>query len=446
MHTVHRPSSAVCHLLFFLLAQTAMFAQKSLLQSGPMLGHVDMKEAVLWAQTKQAATVQFEYWDAQNPGEKFETAPVRTEKSTGFTAKCIADQVEPGRTYIYQLKINKKRVQLPYPTQFKTQTLWQWRTDPPAFSIATGSCAYVNEERYDRPGKPYGADYQIFTNIAAQKPDAMIWLGDNVYYREPDWATRTGMLHRYTHDRSIPELQPLLASTSHYAIWDDHDYGPDNSDGTWPLKETSLEVFKSFWANPTFGVGGQPSCATSFQYGDVDVFMLDGRYFRTPDECNTCERTCLGKAQLEWFLAALAASHAPFKLVAVGGQMLTTSEHHETFAHYYAAERDTILARIEREKIKGVVFLTGDRHFTELSGYQNRAGNWVYDLTASPFTSGPYTDAEKKEQNAYRIAGTVYDKRNFAMLRFSGPRKDRQMQITVYGSNGEEIWTRVLKP
>lgn len=446
MHTVHRPTSTVCHLLFFLLAQTATFAQKSLLQSGPMLGHVDMKEAVLWAQTKQAATVQFEYWDAQNPAEKFETDPVRTEKSTGFTAKCIADQVEPGRTYTYQLKINKKRVQLPYPTQFKTQTLWQWRTDPPAFSIATGSCAFINEERYDRPGKPYGADYQIFTSMAAQKPDAMIWLGDNVYYREPDWATRTGMLHRYTHDRSIPELQPLLASTSHYAIWDDHDYGPDNSDGTWPLKETSLEVFKSFWANPTFGVGGQPSCATSFQYGDADVFLLDGRYFRTPDDCETCERVCLGKAQIEWLLGSLASSRAPFKLVAVGSQFVTTNDHHETFAHYYAAERDTILARIEREKIKGVVFLTGDRHFTELSGYQNRAGNWVYDLTASPFTSGPYTDAEKKEANEYRIAGTVYDKRNFAMLRFSGPRKDRQLQITVYGSNGEEIWTRTLKP
>lgn len=437
---------ALCLFCLALLPSEAAFSQKkSLLQSGPMLGYVDMREALLWAQTTEAATVQFEYWDAENPADKHLTDKVLTEKSTGFTAKCVADEVLPGKTYEYRLRINKKAVSLPYPTRFKTQTLWRWRTDPPAFSVATGSCAYINEERFDRPGKPYGADYQIFTHIAEQKPDAMVWLGDNVYYREPDWATRTGMLHRYTHDRSIPELQPLLASTSHYAIWDDHDYGPDNSDRTWVMKETSLDVFRAFWGNPTFGVGDQPSCATFFQYNDVDFFLLDDRYFRSPDECENCERTALGKEQLTWLLEALAASRAPFKIIAVGGQFVTTNDHHETFAHYYRAERDTVLAHIEREKIKGVVFLTGDRHFTELSGYKNAAGNWVYDLTASPFTSGPYTDAEKKEPNEYRVAGTVYDKRNFAMLRFSGPRKDRQMQISVYGSDGQEIWTKTLK-
>ena len=275
--------------LLFCLAGTPAFSQNKLLQSGPMLGYVDMKEALLWVQTTGPSTVKFVYWDQEQPQTKYSTDPVQTEKTTGYTAKCIADRVEPGRQYQYDVHINGKKVNLPYPTQFKTQVLWRWRTDPPPFSLATGSCAYVNEPVYDRPGKPYGSNYQMFGHINAQKPDLMIWLGDNTYYREPDWATRTGMLHRYTNDRSLPELQALLAGTQHYAIWDDHDFGPNDSDGNWPYKETSWEIFRAFWGNPSFGVNGQKGCTTWFQYNDIDFFLLDGRYFRTPNNCQSCE-------------------------------------------------------------------------------------------------------------------------------------------------------------
>jgi alkaline phosphatase D len=414
------------------------------LQSGPMLGYADMMEVMIWAQTTGQASVWARYWETANPEKKMETDKVVTEKLHAYTARLIADKVEPGKSYGYEIVINGQPVKRPYPTSFHTQTLWQYRTDPPAFSVATGSCAYINETQYDRPGKPYGSDYQIFTSIAQQKPDIMVWLGDNTYYREPDWATRTGMNYRYTHTRSLPELQPLLASTNHYAIWDDHDYGPNDSDGTWAHKETSWEVFKDFWGNPTYGVNGQKGCTTWFKYADVEFFLLDDRYFRTPNDCNTCPRTLLGHDQLEWLKGALAASESPFKIVAVGGQVLTTNNNAETYAHYFRAEHDSIMAHIERENIKGVIFLTGDRHFTEFSAVKNARGNMVYDLTTSPFTAGVYGD-HAKEHNDLMVEGTRLGKHNFSMLRFSGPRKDRQVAITVYDADGKEAWTRTIK-
>ncbi|MFN0036773.1 MAG: alkaline phosphatase D family protein, partial [Saprospiraceae bacterium] len=348
---------------------TAPLSGNEALQNGPMLGYVEMKEALIWVQTKTFAAVQVEYWEAGKPEKKWRTDLAQTYKNSAFTAKCIADQAEPGRTYEYRVEINGDSVRLPYSTTFSTQSLWQWRTDPPAFTLATGSCAYINEAQYDRSGKPYGSNYQTFSQIAAQKPDLMLWLGDNVYYREVDWYTRAGMQHRYTHDRATPELQSLLASTPQYAIWDDHDYGPNDADGTWIHKETAWEVFRDFWGNPTYGVNGQKGCTTQFQYADVDFFLLDNRFFRTPNYCKTClDRSLLGKEQLQWFLASLAASQAPFKMVAIGGQVLTTSPNSETAFHFFPAERDTILSFIERENIKGVIFLTGDRHFSELSG------------------------------------------------------------------------------
>ncbi|HND89157.1 MAG TPA: alkaline phosphatase D family protein, partial [Saprospiraceae bacterium] len=376
----------------------------------------------------------------------FMTTPIRTEAAHAFTAKCIADQVQPGRSYTYRVLINGTALKFAYPTEFKTQPLWQWRSDPPAFTLATGSCAYVNEEEYDRPGTPYGSDYQIFTSLAKQRPDLMLWLGDNVYYREPDWNTRTGMVHRYTHDRALPELQPLLASTAHYAIWDDHDYGPNDSDGTWTHKEMAWEVFRDFWGNPTFGVDGRKGCSTRFQYADVDFFLLDNRYFRSPNFCRTCTgRSSLGQEQMDWLIGSLTASYAPFKIVAVGGQGLTDDSHHETAFHFFPAERDTLLARIEREKIKGVVFLTGDRHFTELSAMKNKAGRMVYDLTTSSLTAGSFKDPLKNTSNSFRVDGTVVDQHNFSLLSFSGPRTARKMTISVRDKEGKELWTRTIE-
>lgn len=417
------------------------------LQSGPMLGYADMFEVLIWVQTKSESTVQVEYWEAEKNTEKFKTDAIRTAALHGYTAKCIANKVQPGRTYHYSVYINGAAVVLPYATTFKTQTLWQWRTDPPAFSVAMGSCTYVNDPEYDRPGKPYGSEYSIFTSLAARKPDLMLWLGDNYYFREPDWNTRTGMLHRATHTRSIPEMQELLATANNYAIWDDHDFGPNDADGTSVHKDMAWEVFNNFWGNPTFGLPGQKGCTTFFNYADVDFFMLDNRYFRTPNYCKTCpDRTLLGKEQLEWFLASLAASRAPFKLVAMGGQFLSSDDHDESYIHLCKSERDTILARIEREGIKGVVFMTGDRHFSELSAMKNAAGNWIYDITASSLTAGSYSNPEQRVKNDFRVPGTIIDRHNFAVLRFSGPRKERQMEITMYGTDGKEIWTKTILP
>jgi len=312
-------------------AQTAL---NPLLQAGPMPGYADMREAMLWVQTTRSTEVYAVYADAENPEVLRRTNKVLTDKATAYTARLIADTVEPGRIYNYQIFIDEKPVSLPYPTRFNTPPLWKWRGDPPEFTMLTGSCAYINQAEYDRPGNPYGGDYRIFTGMAAQKADFMLWLGDNVYLREPDWNSRTGMQQRYTHTRSLPELQPFLASTHHYAIWDDHDYGPDNSNKSFFNKNTALETFRNFWGNPTYGTGNMEGTVTSFQWGDADFFLLDNRWFRDPNEVQKENKTILGEQQLEWLLNNLVSSKATFKLVAMGGQFLSDEASNLTGALY----------------------------------------------------------------------------------------------------------------
>ena len=368
---------------------TAAAAAASL-QAGPMVGYSEMREVLLWAQTTAAANVHFVYWDTASPSVRHRTGGETTRAEDGFTTRQLASPLEPGKGYAYQLWIDGAPVPLAHPLRFQTQALWQWRTDPPAFRIALGSCFYVNEPEYDRPGAPYGGEYHILGAIARAQPDAMVWLGDNTYYREVDWYTRSGMIHRFTHTRSLPELQPLLGSAHHYAIWDDHDYGPNDSDRSWSRKEAALEVFRLFWGNPTYGVGGPPGVTTMFQWGDAEFFLLDNRYHRAPNLLRSPGHTLLGSEQFQWLIDALAFSRAPFKFVAIGGQVLNPRAEDETYANVSPAERQRLIDAIAEQNIPGVIFLTGDRHFTELTRIDRTGDYPLYDLTVSPLTAGVF--------------------------------------------------------
>lgn len=434
-------------LLFLLLLCTSVRAQESLLQSGPMLGYSEQREVLIWIQTTESATVRAEYTD--DNGQVYTTEPLITSKDGAYTAKLIANGVQPGMHYTYKMLINEKVVNLSYPAEFTAQPTWRWRTDPPAFTVALGSCTYINEPLYDRPGDGYGSEYQIFQTIDKANPDVMVWLGDNMYLREPDWYTKTGYQHRFTHTRSIPEMQPLLARTHHYATWDDHDYGPNNSDRTWVHKDLAKETFDLFWGNLTSGIAaneiatGSAGITSTFRYNDTDFFLLDNRSFRTPnDQKRTDNKTLLGKAQLEWLIESLIFSDSPWKMVCVGGQILSDSGRGEGYISLAPKERQYLLQRINEEAITGVVFVDGDRHHTEMSELQLPNGNMVYDLTISSLTAG--TGSSRNEVNTLRVDGTLVIEHNYGILSFSGPLKERGLRIDVYSTEGEKLWGRQL--
>ena len=422
------------------------FAADAKLLSGPMLGYNEQQEVAIWVQTDAPGRVHIEYTDGE---KRLTTDTVNTERRTAHAATLIADAVRPGQRYTYELFINNRRVKLPYPTEFTAQSTWRWRTDPPDFTLAIGSCNYINEPEMDRPGSGYGRSYDIFTAIDEKRPDLMVWLGDNMYLREPDWYTRTGYQHRYTHTRQVPTLQPLLARTHHYAIWDDHDYGPNNSDRSWVNRELAKETFDLFWANPTSGLKmseqryGSAGITSMFRYNDIDVFLLDNRSFRTPNEQVRKDNVeLLGEPQLEWLIDNLVFSDAPWKLVCVGGQVLNTAEVFENYINLAPNELRYLLARINEENIEGVVFVTGDRHHTELSELRLPNGKMVYDVTVSPLTAG--TGNPESEVNKNRVAGTLTTVNNFGLLRFSGPLEDRRLEVVVFDGDGEELWARPL--
>ena len=98
------------------------------------------------------------------------------------------------------------------------------------------------------------------------------------------------------------------------------------------------------------------------------------------------DKTQLGEVQFRWLVDALTSSTANFKVVVGGGQFLSPFDRWEGYAQF-AFERDRLLDEIRRRRIEGVIFLSGDRHHSELVRVHPDGLYPLYDFTSSPLTS-----------------------------------------------------------
>jgi alkaline phosphatase D len=403
-----------------------------------MHGFADQAGMTLWTQLDRAARVTVEFHpEGDERSVRRVEAAVRADDD--FVAQLRMGGLRPGTRYAYRVLVDGRRERT---GTFATQRLWQFREEPPDLAVAFGSCAYVNDE-FSRPGGPWGGDYGIFDSIAAARPDLMLWLGDNVYFREPEWTSLEGMSARYRAYRALPAAAKLWTSTSHLATWDDHDYGPNDSDASFVGKGNAERAFRRYWPNPTFGLPGASGIFGMVTLGDVDIFLLDNRFHRYPNRYpETRDKSMFGPQQFEWLKQALVSSRATFKVVAAGGQFWNRANRFEAF-HNYPAEQKALADWLLEQKIPGVLFLSGDRHFGGLWRIDRPGTYPLYEFTSSPLTAGVFANPPAEERdNPDLMQGTLVTQRNFGMVRVSGPRKERVLTLESYGADGKVIWQR----
>jgi len=436
-------------IFFFTFLITTVFAQQAKVVSGPMLGYSEHREALIWLQTICCHTVMLQYSPVNQPKQKVEITEYNTNDSVcdqAWIAKFIPTYLQPGTTYSYKIFLDGKEYKSSVPLKFKTKVLWEYRTDPPDFSFVTGSCNYVNDSLYDRPGVPYGQGTEIFWRMSETKTDFMLWLGDNVYLREADYSSESGIKYRYQHTRSDKNLQKLLATKNNYAIWDDHDYADNNSGKGFELKGNSYKCFKDYWGNKTYGENNE-GIYSKFSFSDADFMLLDDRWWRDETDLSETEnpkKTQLGHQQLQWLFYQLSHSKATFKFVCVGGQFLNENTTSESF-NLYKNERQQILDYIIANKISGVIFLSGDRHFTELLQFNKRQtdlGYSIYELTSSPISSKPYEEVLKTEEkdNPMRVKNSLVTLNNFCTVSVSGKSGQRIVKFACFDKNNTAQW------
>ena len=406
-----------------------------------MHGPAELTSATLWIQTDSPAMVVVAW---RPEGEV-------TEQRVELLATAASDNVvvarltglKPGATADYRVEAGADR----RGGTIRAQPWWARPAAARDLTIAFGSCFFLADPDPQWPGSDYGGGFGIFDVIAASKPDVMLWLGDNLYLQQPDLYDPASMAARYRRQRGFAPLQKLLTATSHLAIWDDHDYGPNDSDTSYVLKGETLKLFERYWPNPSLGLPDLPAAFGEARYGDVLFFLLDDRYFRSPDRWpEGPDKTMFGARQLEWLKQALvSAPRSAIKIVAGGGQFWNRASRFEGWQHF-ATERTAFADWLVRERIEGVVFLSGDRHFGELLKIDRPGAYPLYEFTSSPLTSRPPARLDKADSaNPDIVPGTLAVKRQFGLMHVSGPGNDRRIAFEARDGEGTLLWRQEIR-
>ncbi len=339
------------------------------LRAGPMIGHVAHDRALVWVKASNAAKVTLRVSVRSDMAKARVISGPALTADNAFAGTVEIPDLEPASRYYYSVLLDDELATVRPPASFWT---------PPAPGTAGKTrVAFVSCSGY----RGYMAAASWADMAARPEFDVVLQLGDNHYGNTSDLAKQRA---NYLNHREVVGFRALTAQVPCVGVWDDHDYGVNDSDGTQPGKENSLRAFREVWANPAFGEAENPGCYFKFTRGDVDFFMLDVRYYRSPDAAEKTEqKTMLGEKQLAWLKRELTASKAKFKFIA-SGSVIESGGPLDSWTSY-PAERRALLDFLK--EMEGIVFLSGDRHFT--AGYQVEGR--LLEVTSGPLGSGNAT-------------------------------------------------------
>jgi alkaline phosphatase D len=419
---------------------------KAQISWGPLLGYLEAREVKInvgFGKNDNAPfDAQLVYWEKDNKVKSIKAIGGSSNPNMAYTiVSYILPELKMGTVYEYQIDWKKKKLSPIY--SFKTKFDW-WQKNLPApdFSFILASCFFINDSVYDRIGRPYGQGKKILNSMTNAKADFMIWGGDNLYLRDPDYTSESGLEYRFEKNTTTPEFQKLFAARPNYALWDDHDYGPNDADKTYELKYKTLELFKTYWANKTYGEADNEGIYGKFTWYDCEFFIIDDRYHRSPNEIKdsiggkvNTNKSYLGVKQLDWLKNSLSSSKATFKFIVNGNQVLNPKCEFESFKNY-TYELSNLIGHINDNKIEGVLFLSGDRHHSEVIRLEKNMLYPIYDITASAATSGTHKLADNEKDNPFRVPNTHVGENNFGMLSVSGKKSERILKIEFVDENG----------
>lgn len=390
------------------------------LLDGPMIGATAPDSFTVWARASGTFEVSVEYATKRDFSDSRKTRGILASAENDLCTKIRVEGLRPDTEYYYRL-VTDGIYDRHQPLPFRTRTA---PSQSRPIRIAFGSCARV--QLY--PEQP------VFEAIAALEPDLFIWLGDNIY---ADSDSELAFSNLYSRQRNVTSLVPFQRSVSQIAMWDDHDFGHNDSDRTNPDKDMTLRMFNNWWANPAGGLDGVPGIFFRHSFGPVDIFMLDGRYYRDPaEQPDEPGKTMLGVAQKEWLKRELKASTAPFKILA-SGTGWSAAEHGGDSWGSYLHERNEILDFIRDESISGCFGISGDVHIGEANcvPWSDHGGYDFYDMVSSGLAQFNKPDFPDQHPEV-RLREPWIRSVNFGVIDFSFDPEPR-VEFNVRGVNGE---------
>ena len=391
-------------ILAVLFVSQAVFADAPGISHGPMLGAVSEHAGRLWVRTTVPADVTCALSEVGGTSDQL-TQTIRTTLAADNTCIITFDTLKKETEYKYVVRVGNAEHQARFTTLGPSLT-------EKSIRIAYGY-GYNHGENRMKPGT------SIFQEKASRNADLILFLGDFPYTAR---GARAEVREGNRKLRDVIGFRQLTSSTPTYGIYDDHDFGPNDCDGTHKNADEALAAFKEYWPNPSYGLPADKGIYCSFVVGDLEFFLLDGRY-----PARKKQKTMLGKIQFKWLCDGLKNSTSRYKVL-VSGTQFGRAKSDGWAGKYYLGERKKLFAFIFENDISGVMGISGDVHRSDIYKLPIGGNRFFYDFTPGALSRTQRTPPKPLPDAMIHSYGKTTDNNMYGEIEFR-PASDKNVAV-----------------
>ena len=358
--------------------------------------------------------------------------------------------------YYYVIIVDGRRYPRQGTLQFKTVKVGQ----PYSFAIACSACAGGTVGQFSSYGVSNSKVFDVISqykykaeNGRDSNLDLFIHMGD-LHYRNdlPFLGLKENYLddYRYNYDLVMKQTRQrnLYQNIPLAYIWDDHDYGTNDSDGSYNLKYIASEAYRE--RVPYYPLveelnitKGRGAIYQSFIIGRVRFIMTDSRFHQNQSGIfDNSHQTLLGKAQREWLFEQLITGKKQQQNNREGLTIWVnsvpwiaepTDAATGSWNQFYR-ERNQIANFIKENEIDKLLMISGDAHMLAIDdGNEETANNYATGGGGSfpviqsasldsrgSFKGGPYNGEKYIIDSTVKSKhGAIAGQRQWGLLNFS---------------------------
>ena len=299
-----------------------------------------------------------------------------------------------------------------------------------SFTFASGSCAQTS------------SNHAVFQTIESLDPLFFFHLGDMHYQ---NIAVNDVNIFRQAFEtvHGRPNQSLLYSNTAIAYMWDDHDYGPNNSDSTAPGQLAARLTYQEYVPHYPLAAGsGDVPIYYAFTVGRVRFVVCDSRSARSPfSATDNATKTMLGSAQKTWFKQELLNAAATHALIIWVNTLPWIGITGDDGWYGYTTERAELANFIQNNNIKNLCMISGDAHMLAIddgtnSYYGSGGGTGFPVFHTAPLDQsgsvkgGPYSEGTYPVRGQFGLT-TITDESDSIKVQWSG-RNYLDSEIVAY--------------
>jgi hypothetical protein len=326
-----------------------------------------------------------------------------------------------------------------------TSVLGRFWTHPPlgtagSFTLALCGDAGLTPEFPGEAGGELDANrvsnHPAWDTIADLDPLMFVNLGDWGYSDFSTGLSESLANRRTFYDDNLaqPRQARLHREVAFAYLWDDHDFGPNNSDGTYADKGNAATVYRE--RMPHYPLSDADAIYHSWQIGRVLFVAADVRYNRSPNsDPDDASKTMLGAAQKVWMASILASSDAEFLVWVMPQTWIATAA--DSWASFATEQAEMVNMFSANGWLGRMCIVSADAHMVALDTGGNSPGA-IPVLVSAAIDATPlgnpalYNLGGQQGRNQYGTL-TVADSGTHMVITLSGWQGDVQIVSFAIG-------------